>query len=83
MLTGYMPFPRWKIMWKYHSKSYLASVANAMHRNRFEVLKTYAHFSDNTKLNKDDKFTKMRPLLTMLDEKFLQYGILDEKLLRR
>ena len=59
MLTGYVPFPRWRMMWEYHSESYLPSVANAMRRNRFEVLKTYAHFSDNTKLNEDDKFTKI------------------------
>ena len=80
MLTGYMPFSRWRMMWEYHSESYLSSVANATRRNRFEVLKTYAHFSDNTKLNNDDKFTKMRPLVTMLYERFLQYAILDKKL---
>ena len=50
-----------------------------MRRNRFEVLKAYAHFADNAKLS-NDKFTKMRPLLTMLSERFLQYAILDEKL---
>ena len=57
MLSGYMSFPRWRMMWEYHSESYLPSVSNAMRRNRFEILKAYAHFSDNTKLNKDDKFT--------------------------
>ena len=45
MLTGYVPFPRWRMMWEYHSEAYLPSVANA--RNRFEVLKVYAHFADN------------------------------------
>ena len=80
MLTGYMPFTRWRIICDYYSELYLPSVANAMRKNRFEVLKVYAHFSDNTKLDKDNKFTKMRPLLTMLNERFLQYAILDEKL---
>ena len=80
MLLGYMSFPRWRMMWEYHSESYLSSVSNAMRRNRFEILKAYAHFSDNTKLTKDDKFTKMRPLLTMLNERLLQYAILDERL---
>ena len=57
MLSGYMSFPRWRMMWEYHSELYLSSVSNAMRRNRFEILKAYAHFSDNTKLTKDDKFT--------------------------
>ena len=57
MLSGYMSFPRWRMMWEYHSELYLPSVSNAMRRNRFEILKAYAHFSDNTKLTKDDKFT--------------------------
>ena len=57
MLSGYMSFPRWRIMWEYHSELYLPSVSNGMRGNRFEILKAYAHFSDNTKLTKDDKFT--------------------------
>ena len=80
ILSGYMSFPRWRIMWEYHSESYLQSVSNAMRRNRFEILKAYSHFSDNTKLTKNNKFTKMRPLLTMLNERFLQHAILDERL---
>ena len=57
MLSGYISFPRWRMMLEYHSKLYLPSVSNAMRRNIFEILKAYAHFSDNTKLAKDDKFT--------------------------
>ena len=60
MLSEYMSFPRWRMMWEYHSESYLRSVSNAMRRNRFEILKAHAHFSDNTKLTKDDKFTQKR-----------------------
>ena len=56
MLLGYMSFPRWRMMWEYHSELYLLSVSNVMRRNRFEILKAYAHFSVNTKLTKD-KFT--------------------------
>ena len=59
MLSEYMSFPRWRMMWEYRSKLYLPSVSNAMRRNRFEILKAYAHFSDNTKLTKDDKFTSV------------------------
>ena len=80
MLTGYVSYPRWRMMWEYHFEAYLPSVANTMQRNRFEVLKAYTHFADNAKLSYDDKFTKMRLLLTMLNERFFQYAILDEKL---
>ena len=63
MLSGYMAFPRWRMMWEYHFESYMPSVSNAMRKNRFEFLMAYAHFSDNTKLTKDDKFTKnVRPV---------------------
>ena len=67
-------------MWEHHTELHLPSVANAMRRNRFEILKTYAHFADNTKLSKDDKFANMRPLLTMLNKRFLQYAIMKERL---
>ena len=75
-----LSFPRGRVMWEYHFESYLPSVSNSMRRNRFEILKAHAHFSDNTKLTKDDIFTKTRPLVTMLNERFLQYAILDERL---
>ena len=58
----------------------MPSVCIALRRNRFEILKAYAHFFDNTKLTTDNKFTNMRSLLTMLNERFLQYAILDERL---
>ena len=69
MLTGYMPFPRWRIMWECHSELYLSSISNAMRRNRKKNLKAYAHIFDNTKLTRNKKFTKMRPLLIMFNER--------------
>ena len=56
----------------------LQATFSTVRRNKIEIFKAYAHFSNNTKLTKDDKFTKMRPLLTMLNERLLQYAILDE-----
>ena len=80
MLSGYMSFHRWRMLWEYHSESYLPSVSNAMRRYRFKILKAYAHFLTRQKLTKEDKFTKIRSLLTMLNKRFLQYAIFDEKL---
>ena len=80
MLTGYMPFSRRRVIRWYHSESYLASVLNTMSRNRIEILKAFAHFSDNTKFTRNDKFAKTRPPLTMLNKRFLPCAILDEKL---
>ena len=68
------------MLWEYHSDTYLAADGNAKWQNRFKILKAYAQFDDNAKFDKADNFTEMRPLLSLLNERFLHYAFLEETL---
>jgi len=68
------------MMWKIGTETPNPAVTNAMHRNRFETLKRYFHCCDNHTLVADDKFSKMRQLMSFLNERYLANAILDEHL---
>lgn len=53
-------------------------ITSAIRRDRFEVIFTHLHFSDNNQLDKDDKFDKLRQPLGHLSKVFLQYAPLEE-----
>ena len=46
-----------------------------MTRDRFDEMMRYLHISDNTHLNTEDRMAKVRPLLVMLNDRFLTYFI--------
>ncbi|KRY69531.1 PiggyBac transposable element-derived protein 3 [Trichinella pseudospiralis] len=50
-------------------------VYNTMSRNCFVELKKYIHFSDNQKLTKGDKMSKVTPLHDMLNKLLAQFGV--------
>lgn len=47
----------------------------SMRRNKFEKLMQVLHFNDNTQLNVNDRYTKMRPLISMLQKRFTEHFI--------
>ncbi|XP_053390583.1 piggyBac transposable element-derived protein 3-like [Mercenaria mercenaria] len=49
------------------------AIINAMTRDSFDTLIQYIHLFDNANLDQDDKFSKVRPLLSLLNERFLLY----------
>lgn len=44
-----------------------------MSRKRFQEILKYFHVADNNSLNENEKFTMVRPLLNILNSKWLQY----------
>jgi hypothetical protein len=80
LFSGYHSMPREKMYWKTDEDTRIPIVANNMSRNRFEEVKRYIHFADNTKLDLNDKMAKVRPLQTLLCVKFCQFGYMHEKL---
>ena len=82
MLSGYVSVPRWRLFWQKGSETYNSFVADAMSRNRFEIIKRYLHCSDNDCLDQADKYSKVRPFFAMLNEQFLIYSkvLLDQEL---
>ncbi len=49
-------------------------IASSMWRNSFDEIIKNLHAADNTNLDKEDKFAKVRPILGILNERFLYYG---------
>nr|CAI5848739.1 unnamed protein product [Callosobruchus analis] len=47
-----------------------------MSRNRFQSIKQNLHLSDNSILDKNDKFAKVRPFFDVINKKILQFGML-------
>ena len=54
------------------------AVSSLMSRNKFEECLQYLHLSDNSKLLKDDKYAKVRPLCKLINEK-CQQNFIPEK----
>ena len=73
IVSGYIPLPRRRMYWEDREDSKNAAVASTMTRNRFDELLSIIHFSNNETLDKNDKMAKIRPLLSMLNERFLSF----------
>ncbi|XP_022175761.1 piggyBac transposable element-derived protein 3-like [Myzus persicae] len=55
-------------------------VRNSMSRNRFDSIKQNLHLSDNDQLDKNDRFSKLRPLFDLINEKNMQFGVFSHNL---
>lgn len=80
LLSGYLDVPRWRMMWEVDSETFNPFVSNAMRRAKFEKIKRFLHCSNNDNLIPNDKFAKMRPLMSLLNERYLNNGVLEENL---
>lgn len=61
--------------WSTEEDKGLNIVKECMSRNRFKTIKRNLHLSDNDKLDKNDKFTKLRPFFDALNKKFMQFDV--------
>lgn len=80
LVSGYSPVPRRRMYWSFDDDIRNEAVSKAMTRDRFEEMMRYMHISDNNRLDLDDKFSKVRPLLAMLNERFLLYFLKEKNL---
>lgn len=71
MISGYSSLPRRDMYWSLDGDIKNEAVAHSMPRNRFREILKNLHFADNTSLAADDKFAKVRPLITHLNAKFI------------
>lgn len=75
LFSGYHTLPQTHLYWSNDEDKGVEIVKKCMSRNRFTSIKQNIHLSDNDQLNKDDKFSKIRPLVDILNKKNLQWGI--------
>ena len=49
-------------------------------RNHFRKIKSYLYVCDNYNLNLEDKLAKLRPLIQIVNDKLIQFGVFAEHL---
>lgn len=80
LLSGYNTVPRRRMYWSQDDDVRNVAVVSAMTRDRFDDIMRYLHLSDNARLDAEDKMAKVRPLMSMLNERFLKYFIKTQNL---
>ncbi|VEN53474.1 unnamed protein product [Callosobruchus maculatus] len=80
LLSGVVPLPRRRMFWERSKDCHNEMVAEAILRNKFEFILSHIYFQDNTSLDKSDKFAKVRPLFSYLNEKFMKHAYPEEEL---
>ena len=74
ILTGYNSLPRRRLYWENSDDVHCEAVSKAMSRNRFDLLVSCLHCSDNMNLQQGDKMAKIRPLYDLLNERCKTYA---------
>jgi len=80
LVSGYVPLPRRRMFWEHSPDVCNIAVGSAMSVNRCEELMRYLHVSDNLNLPTGDKMGKVRPLMTMLNERFQLFWPVENEL---
>ena len=72
LLSGYIPYARRSMYWEMLLDSRNIIVPSLFTRNRFLNVLQYLHLAGNNSLNPSDKFSKVNPLLRMMNESYLE-----------
>ncbi|CAK1585032.1 unnamed protein product [Parnassius mnemosyne] len=76
LVSGYSWLPRRRMYWENSPDTMNELISSAMTRDRFDFIFRHLHVNDN--LDLQDKYTKVRPLVTLLNKKFLEFSRLEE-----
>jgi DNA excision repair protein ERCC-6 len=71
--SGYAPLPSRRHYWEPADDIRNIAISKAMTRNRFEEIMQLLHLANNENLTTGDKVAKVRPLLAMINERFLRF----------
>ncbi|XP_060564145.1 piggyBac transposable element-derived protein 3-like, partial [Ruditapes philippinarum] len=80
LISGYNTVPRRRQFWSRDDDVRNEAIARTMPQDRFDILVRYVHLCDNNNLDREDKFSKVRPLLCLLNERFLLYFLKEKNL---
>ena len=72
LLSGYIPYARRSMYWEMCLDSLNTIVPSLFTRNRLLNVLQYLHLAENNNLNPSDKFSKVNPLLRMMNESCLE-----------
>ena len=68
LLSGYYRLPRRRMYWEQYP-----NVRDTAAADRFDECLRYLHFADNQNLTADDRYAKVCPIFSMLNEKWLNH----------
>ena len=71
LACGYVDLPRQPMYWEHNEDTHNAIVSSLLSRNRFDEIMQDLHLADNSNLDKEDKFAKVRPLINKVNEQCL------------
>lgn len=80
ILSGYNSLPSRRLYWQKEEDVRVSAVANAMRRDRFEEIMRFLHFNSNDRLDANDRYWKIRPLVSMLQNNFLKHFVPQQNL---
>ncbi|XP_044735345.1 piggyBac transposable element-derived protein 3-like [Chrysoperla carnea] len=78
--SSYHHLPQSKLYWCRGNDVHVPFIEKAMSRNRFDKIKSYLHFNDNSKIDNTDKAFKIRPFIAKANESFQKFGIFESNL---
>ena len=71
IISGYSILPQTRLYWSSGIDVGNEAISSLITCNRFEKILSVLHLSDNSNLNSEDKFSKIRPFYSLLNEKCL------------
>ena len=72
-MSGYVKCRSMRMYWEESSDTHNVAVSSAMTRNRFQEIMKYIYMYDPDNMEKEDKFAKVRPIMEILNNRFIQY----------
>lgn len=79
-ITGYHTLPQVNSYWSNRESLGCVMIKECMPRDRFKRIKQFFHVCDNSALDPNDKFSKVSPLNSLMNKKFLQFGVFSHNL---
>ena len=71
LVSAYVHLPRRPMYWEYNEETHNTTVSSLLSRKRFDEIMQNLHLADNSNIDKEEKFAKVRPLINKLNEQFL------------
>lgn len=78
LFSGYVVVPRRYMYWENSTDSGMPLVYNGLSRDRFTFIMSHLHCCDNTNLDANDRFAKLRPLFDLLNKNFVEFAPYEE-----
>jgi hypothetical protein len=75
LYSGYKTVPNERLYWTTDEDLSSDFISSKMSRNRYLNIKQSLHLAKNSALDKNDKFSKVRPLFDMLQANLIQFGV--------